>query len=77
MKKYTKTKKINFFQVLKYIQTHFYYQKIYVAVDLQQGAKLRAWYKILVINYIVSRDLFIKIIAPNQISAQLVDPKHR
>ena len=44
MKKYTKTKKINFFQVIKYIQTHFYYQKIYVAVDLQQGAKLRAWF---------------------------------
>ena len=28
---------------LKFIQTHFYFQNIYVAADLQQGIKLFAW----------------------------------
>ena len=44
--KYTKTKEINSFQLLKFIQTHFYFKKIYVAVDLQQGTKLRTWYQL-------------------------------
>ena len=43
MKKHTKIKKINFFEVLKFLQTHFYLQKIYVAADLQQGTKLCVW----------------------------------
>ena len=43
MKRYTKTEKINSFKVLKFIQTHFYFQKIYVAADLQLRTKLRDW----------------------------------
>ena len=41
--KYTKTNSINSFQVLKFMQTHLYFHKIYVAADLQQGTKLRSW----------------------------------
>ena len=59
MIKYTKTKKKNSFSVPKFIQTQFYLQNVYVAVDLQQGTKLRVCFTLQVFCSVFSWSLIL------------------